>query len=235
MSLINRLSPLTHEFGFIEAGAERIGEWYRSWRASIGKPVEAKACEEASLEELLARLLPFTSVQQRRCMLVPTRSAWTAYFDNRWPNADAAVCAHFASELKCHAVRVVCARHEVGSDPRRPKGGQWGARMFEYYGSERTEWLNTIRSVAVWYDDGRWSFEENGRRLGGENPRWYSSKSVRSRFSEEDLSLLLRQLGIEAFDTSFYEPRGTMFSVITPAPASSEEYSLEEASAHWWR
>lgn len=227
-----RLEPITSEFGFIRAPlgivaawlAEREAEWTRERGVTIrSKPVSG------GLEAALRHLLPLTSVERRRMLAMPTTSPWTAVFENGWQGGDAARLSLAARELSCQAVRVVAVEDAaVGGRHTR-----YGARMFELYGANQTDFLNYIRAISAANDGGRWRFDQAGTPLPGEDARWFAAKQVKQRFKEEHLEALLRTLDIEAFDEHFYGEQGVIIERHGPTAAGLREYDLAEVQAQW--
>jgi hypothetical protein len=79
------MAPVTSEIGFLEADADVAAERFASWRSSLSR-FRREKYEQRRVEGELAALLcahaPLTSVMPHRFLFVPTRSSWTAYFDN---------------------------------------------------------------------------------------------------------------------------------------------------------
>ena len=231
--LDDRWAPITTEFGFVEAPLAVVSDGWCAWQnrllAPAGKGVRSRAIV-GELEVQLAALLPLSVVEARRVLMVPTRSAWTAVFANGHQGGDAAGLAFVARALGCRAVRVVNAPHVVvGGTVRR-----YGARMFELYGPEVPgQPLNTLRALSVANDGGRWRMDVSGSPLRGEDPAWLAAKSVRHRFLPAHLAAVLRSLGIDAFDASYYGSPGVLVERWgTPVPGYRER-SLDEVQAEW--
>src|SRR5439155_4372090 len=100
-----------------------------------------------------------------RRLIVPTRSGWTAYFDNSILGTDPSPLAHFSAELSCRAVRMC-----FGAD----------ATIFELYGAEEhvgpdgvpTTWVRHVYAM----NDGYWSFDAAGEPQPFERPERYSER-----------------------------------------------------------
>lgn len=231
--LDDRWAPITTEFGFVEAPLAVVSDGWSAWQnrllAPAGEGVRSRTIA-GELEVQLAALLPLSVVEARRVLMVPTRSAWTAVFANGHQGGDAAGLAFVARALGCRAVRVVNAPHVVvGGTVRR-----YGARMFELYGPEVPgQPLNTLRALSVANDGGRWRMDVSGPPLRGEDPAWLAAKSVRHRFLPAHLAAVLRSLGIDAFDASFYGSPGVLVERWGPPVPGYRERSLEEVQAEW--
>jgi len=234
--LDDRFAPITSEFGFIEKDAAAVAEWFREWDESNVRGrgvVNEKRSVTGSLEQLLQMLEPLTTVERRRHLFVSTRGAWTAYFDNGCDGGDAARLAFFALELKVRAIRLVAV-----PDTRRgvaTVGGRFGGTIFELYGPEEIPggFLNSQRSVSVANDGGRWRFDQHGPLLAFEDPAIFKARTIRDRFSFEHLARYLGQLGIDAFDASFYERTGVLVERRGPHVPDMRECSLEAVRASW--
>lgn len=233
--LDDRYAPITSEFGFIHAPCEPLAEWWLRRDAAIhsrrGVSVDCRQVS-GTMEQLLASLLPLTKVERRRVLLVPTRaSGWSAVFDSGWQGGDAAALSVAALELACQSVRVVAVPEIIGPDgPRR-----YGARIFELYGPENTEFLNYVRTISVANDGGRWRFDQSGTPLEFEDAKWFSPRTIRERFQEEHLALLLRRMGLNAFEESFYGTHARLLERHGPTANGYEELELSEVQAQWLR
>lgn len=230
--LDGKLEPITSEFGFVQAPPDIVAGWWLQREATIqrerGGGVDSRSVS-GDLVETLSCLLPLTSVERRRVLLVATSSEWTAVFDNGWQGGDAAGLSSTALDLRCQAMRVVAVSDiKVQGTFRR-----YGARIFELYGAERTEFLNYVRTISVANDGGRWRMDQSGEPLPGEDPSWFSARQVKDRFREEHLALLLRSFGIEAFDQAFYRRDALLIERHGPTAPGYREYQLAEIQSQW--
>ena len=62
---------------------------------------------------------------------------------------------------------------------------------------------------------------------------WFGARQVKDRFREEHLASLLRSLGIDAFNQSFYRSEGLLLERHGPTAAGCREYQLSEVQAEW--
>lgn len=227
------LEPITASFGFVQAPCEAVASWWQTrdaaFQAKRGVSVSSRVVS-GELEAMLRSLLPLTSVEIRRVLMLRTISDWTAVFDSNWRGGgDAAWLSSAAEGLGCKAVRVVAAE-ELKS------GGDYvsyGARMFEFYGPERTEFLNYLRTISVANDGGRWRMDQSGKPLPCEQTSWFEAKRVKDRFQVEHLASLLRALGIDAFDERYYGADGVLVERQGPTAPGFREYELAEVHATW--
>lgn len=60
----------------------------------------------------------------------------------------------------------------------RSKGGAYGARMFEMYGPEETEFLSYVRTISLANDGGRWRFNQSGMPPHEEDTEWHAARSI---------------------------------------------------------
>jgi len=174
-------------------------------------------------------LLPLTSVERRRVLLLSTSSEWTAVFDNGYQGGDGAALSFPAAELHCRAIRVAAVRDaEVAGRHHR-----YGARIFELYGPDKTDFLNYVRTISVANDAGQWHVDQSGVPLAGEEKSWFGARKLKDRFREEHLAALLHSLGIDAFDERFYASKGVLIERHGPTAVGSREYQLAEVQAEW--
>jgi hypothetical protein len=223
--LDDAFAPITSEFGFVETDLETLADWWMDRQESIQRTQGVSfRCVNADgpLAQQLSRLLPLTSVERRRWLLIPTGSGWTAVFDNGWRGGDAAGLSLSAKKLGCRAVRVVAVPDG---------GGQCGARIFELYGPAETDFLNYQRTISVANDGGRWRLDRGGTPLPAEDSSWFASRMVKDRFRVEHLAALLGTFGLDAFNESFYRPIGKLIEKHGPPVKGSVEYDLAAAKS----
>lgn len=228
----DRLAPITSNLMFLEASARRavnaFVEWSAPHAAEQGRSLEVREVK-GELEAVLRSLEPLTSVEIRRELFVPTRSQWTAYFDNGWRGTDPSAVKFLCLKLGCRGMRVDAVPHT-----HRPgAGGRWGAAMFEVYGPRPNPIQNYVRTVTAMNDGGRWIFEESGEPFPFEQVERYTERIKRKRFTFEMLRDYAAALGVKAFDEEFYLPDGvaTLVGKVGPKYPNMREYSLEEARA----
>jgi hypothetical protein len=236
--LDDRLAPITSEIGFLEAPCATAARSFVEWQAPIhearGVTLRIRRVD-GSLEAVLLALQPLTSVERRRHLFLPTRSAWTAYLDNGYQGTDAASTMSFLAErLHCRALRVVQVENTVTSQ-HRSACGQYGATILELYGPEQTDFLNYVRSVSVANDGGRWVFDQAGTVQPFEDTARYQARRIQDRFTPDMLADYLRALGVRAFEEDFYMPPGDPTALLVEKIGSTapnmQEYSLKEAKA----
>jgi hypothetical protein len=223
------LRPVTWEIGFLEREAAEVAGQFAAWQSSLRKlPIVRYRCRSihGDLRSLLCALAPLTSVQRERFLFVPTRSPWSAYFDNGHEGADVTTSVSvLAREVGCRGIRAVATPDADGD--------RGGSVIFELYGSEEGEFLNFERTLGVSKEGGRWDFWDEGERLPFEQPESYEAKKVRDRFTIEMLERYLAELGIHPFDEDFYAPDSQGFLVERKGPRVPRvrEFPLEACSA----
>ena len=87
----DRLAPITSDIGFIEAPAADAVAAFLDKEGPIHGPYGRTFTRTAiagTLEEVLQKLLPLTSVHRLRHLFIPTASRWTAYIDNGHQGTD---------------------------------------------------------------------------------------------------------------------------------------------------
>ena len=233
--LEDRWAPVTSNLGFLELDSERAARTFASWQAGLNAPhgvtVDVHPIT-GTLEQTFCSLLPLTGGERRRHLFIPTRGAWTAYVDNGWQGTDAAsAMAYMARALGCRGLRVGVVPHTL-----RSERGRYGIIVLEIYGPRQATGLNTLRTLYVANDGGRWVFGQSGEPLSFEKPAHYQARKVRERFTFEMLQEYLLHLGVAPFQEDFYLPTGTAAWRVEktgPVVSSYKEYSLVESRGHF--
>src|SRR4051794_21276704 len=130
--LDGELAPVTWEIGFVEADAaeavERFAAWWKAPVWFLRRSVRVRRVE-GDLRTLLCALDPLVDIETSRFLFVPTRSGWTAFFDNTEQGTESSgVMSVLAEDLRCRGVRARLTP-EDGTDAG-------GAVIFELYGPE---------------------------------------------------------------------------------------------------
>lgn len=231
--LDDRWAPVTSEEGFLESRAEHAAHAFATWQRELMEPrgitVELQPVS-GTLEEALSHLLPLNAERQRY-LFMPTRSAWTAYFDNGWAGTDAmSAMGYMARRLGCRSLRVAAVPHTLKKDK-----GRYGIIALGMYGPQLNAWHNnSIRAVTAANDGGRWVFDQFGEPFPFERVDQYQARRVRDRFTFDMLKDYLRHLGLSPFEEDFYLPQGASAwlvqktGMVTP---NQREYTLEQARA----
>jgi hypothetical protein len=231
----DRLAPITSSIGFIETdlgnAVDGFCRWMEPIQTSRGVVLTRRTLEGGLWAALLA-LQPLTSVESRRFLFVPTGSRWTAFFDNGHHGPDpTGPMAYLARTMGHRALRVVAIPHH---EPRWENGrwrGRYGATILDLFGPNVINHSNTMRSITMMNDGGKWTFDEIGDRLSFENAEVYKARRIRDRFSFELLAYYLKQLGLEPFNEQFYELQAVLVEKHGPCAPAMEEYSLQDVRA----
>jgi hypothetical protein len=229
-----RLAPITTEIGFLEVSAERAVAAFLDWMRPIHEPLGRQFREvrvSGGLEEALLRLLPLVNIIRTRNLFIPTASPWCAYFDNGHQGTDSfSAMSYLAQRLGCRGMRVVAVPDTIEGEFRGAKG-HYGAVILEVYGPERTDWLNTVRSISALHDGGRWDFHAGGTPFPFEETERYQARRIRDRFTFDMLERYLKQLGLSPFDEDFYLPGPGAEAVLIERtgllPPGMREFGLE--------
>lgn len=207
MFLDDKYPPLSNEIGFLKCPARHAADNFISWQRDIHKArgVSLEVREVVGhLRDCLRLLLPLTSVERRRYIFIPLlESPWCAYFDNGHQGGDPASAVSFLAErISCEGLRASYVPHSIDVDPR---GGAYGAVIFELYGTTPNPVLNVERTIYVAHNGSKWEFGQSGAPLPFEDMSAYRSKRVRDRFTPELLIQYLDRLGIpNPYDANSY-------------------------------
>ena len=233
--LQDQYAPITSEVGFIECNVNTAVKAFVNWQreVQIRNHVDINIHEvRGEFADKIKALLPLTSIEARRYLFLPTKSAWTAFFDNGWHGTDVfSVVSHLAMIIKCRGIRAVSIPH---TKRKLPEGdlGRYGATIFELYegSKDKCNFLNIRRSVCSADDGGRWRFDVGGDQLDFEQSEKYTAPRVQDRFTRDMLDEYLKYYGISLFDTSFYDSDTSAFLASKNGPrlAGSRDYSLDE-------
>ena len=234
--LDDRLAPITSDIGFIEAPAAEAVEAFLAKEDPIHAPYGRSFTRTAvagTLEEVLQRLLPLTSVHRLRHLFIPTASRWTAYTDNGHHGTDVfSAVSSLALALGCRGLRVLAAPDTIEGEFREARG-RYGGLALEVYGPRPNPILNYERVVSLINDGGRWSFDASGTPFPFEEVERYAERRKRDRFTFEMLERYLAELGLAPFREEFYLPEsgGPAWLVERhgPRPPGLRELTLAEA------
>lgn len=132
-------------------------------------------------------LLPLTSVEARRFLFVPTRSNWTAYFENGWRGNDASAVSYLSRTMHWRAIRAVYIPHTMRKTPTGERG-RYGSTMLEVYAaSSGSSPLNVQRFISAANDGGPWRFDAGGEPMEFEQLDRYKATRIRDRFTPDML------------------------------------------------
>lgn len=223
MFLSDKLFPIGSEIGFLKCDVDIAVKYFINWQNQIQRDRKleftVQPLQADSTESVLLKLLPLTNVERRRMIFIDCKNGWTAYVDNGWRGSDVYSVVSFLSEtIGCSGVRSCYI-------PHTPNIEQYGTVIFELYSAERTDFINILRSVAVSFDGYKWSFSSAGELLDFESSSNFESKLIKNKFTRDMLKQYLGELGIDAFDESFFNPhRAFLVEKKGPAANGLKEY-----------
>ncbi len=222
-----KFAPITNTIGFLRCDHSRAAQAFFDWQENIQAKRGVSLVKRSihgGLESAIQKLLPLTSVERRRYLLISTRSDWTAFLDNGHQGTDVfSPLSYLAEKLSCEAVRATYVPEG--------RGKQYPAVIFELYGPNRSEFLNYVRSIAVAYDGKKWAFAAEGEVQPFEQVERYSTRSIQDRFTPEMLENYLKSLGIHAFRQDFYSPDGQeaiLIEKVGPIAPAAREFQLAD-------
>ena len=232
--LDDRLAPVTSTLGFVQAPVDVVTDALVRWQQAGPRAAVRSGSVTGDLEQLLGALLPLTTRECRRFLLLPTAAPrWTAYFDNGAGGSSA--FPHLVALARLAGLRGVRATAVPDTASRRGRapGGRYGATVFEVYGDSTAHLAGFERSVELVEDGGRWRFTQDGPPLPFEDLDAYQARRAKDRFPTVLLQQYLEALGLRAFDEDFYAPTGAVVLLEKQgrAVAGSRQLSLAEARA----
>ena len=213
--LSDRLAPITSSFGFIEKESNDLVDCYQDWIMEINARLDRSKRSKfsfrkvtGSLETVLLNLVPLSAGGSDRNLFIPTRSKWTAFYENGVRGTDPSPISYLAERCNCRSIWIVATPFIQKNEESR---GFEGALIFELYGPENSGTMtqNIIRSIRLEKDIGKWSFSLTGAPLPFENLKKYESRYKKDKFTLDLMNEYLLELGIDAFQESFYLPTGT--------------------------
>jgi len=232
----DRFAPITTEIGFVESSPESTAHCFVDWQRPILKKRRVSLREsrvQGTLEHLLLKLPPLTAIEARRYLFVSTHSQWVAFFDNEAQGSDSPTMMSVLSRLlRCRTLRIAYVPDTMAATDKTARG-RFGAVIFELFSPEANNPRNSLRSIALVNDGGRWVFEILGEPLPFESQSVYQSKRLRDRFPVDLMLTYASALGLEPFDENFYEPVGILVEKVGPKVPNEKEFSLEQVRSRF--
>ena len=188
-------SPVTHDFGLIQAPLEQVVTALRNWHRGIGITYRRREIVDG-LGAAFTALLPLSSGYGRRLYL-RTQSDWTACFQNGIQGSDPfPAMSTLAGKLQVQSMRVCSS----------PPDAVFFANIWELYApaSQGGGPLNHRRVVCAANDGGRWVFHTSGEPFPFESLDAYEAQRKRERFTRTMIAEYLAHFGIRLFDDSFF-------------------------------
>ena len=229
----DRFRPITSTIGFIAAEPDATAETFVSWMGPIqakrNVTLQKQSLRE-SLDNLLGRLLPLTSVERRRYLFVPTKSQWTAFFDNGHRGTDAfSVLSYLSKRIGARS----CAVTAIRNDEPMQTVTRFDALGFEIYEPVDTDFLNYGRTLNLSNEDGKFVFTNRGTPFSFEDTSRYGLQNLRERLTPDILEEYLHQLGIDVFDEDFYDCGRERMAILIekqgPTAPKLEEFTMVQA------
>jgi hypothetical protein len=201
--LQNKFDPITKEIGFLECDIDLVAAAYHSWTTEVLHPLEMSVEANSisgNLGTVLHHLIPRTTPTPCRFVFVPTKSNWTAYFDNSRLGTDSSGVINVLTEkLNCRGIRAVHVLNTLPRKPLKETRGRFGATIFEVYANGKA-----VRILYAANDGGKWKFGQSGAPFPFEETQNYNAKKISEKFTGVMLDNYLQQLGIKAFEDNFY-------------------------------
>ncbi len=199
--LKNKYSPVTNSIGFLECSLDNFLEVYIQWQKEIGNKLKyeykfIKKDLNLELGEEISSLFPL-SVNVSKHLFIPTESNYIAYLNNLKSGTDAfSTISYLAERIGTKGIILTAIE---------PTAQQYEAFKLAVYGSEKTDWLNTIRSIGVYNDGGLWKFIDIGKPFDFEETATYSALKIKDRFNFKMLNDYCEKLDLRPFDEQFYK------------------------------
>lgn len=233
--LDDRFAPITSSIGFIEADFNQAVTAFENWQREIKEPLGIKTERliiDKDLEQSIKKLLPLCIGGMTRYLFLPTHSDWVGFIDNGHRGTDPSAIRYMATRLNCRTLWVVTIPHTYSKVGKQWKGRQ-GALIFELYGPEYTDLLNTLRSIRLQNIYGKWEWVNEGTPLSFEDLDRYNAKQLLKRLDLELITEYLNCLGLKPFDEDFYlPPKGHLATLIESSgnlPGALKDISLNAA------
>jgi len=231
MILNNKFYPIDTTVGFVKGNIADVSNFIIEWYKCIGNPFDKIEHKNytGDIENAIADLLPLTTVQIRRTLILSNSSNWVAYLNNSILGTDTSGLAYIAKKLKtsCIGVTETLSSDELGYKINSPHAG---TTFFDYdeFSSDgkksKERWIHAIN------EDGNWKFEVSGELLPFENPEQFKARKIKDRFNRHHLLYYLEYFGIKLNDPNFFSnSRAVLIARVGPPYPSEREFSLEEA------
>jgi hypothetical protein len=226
MILNDHFYPIDARIGFIKGEARDVVHFFSSWQKRLYEPSGSSIVVKkinGSLSDALTQLLPLTAARIIRDLFVPTKGKWVAYFNNGRLGTDLAGLSVMAKGLKTRAVEAAYQPEKIrllNNEPN-PHGG---ALTFVVYDSN-----NAVRYIGLINEDGRWSFEVNGKPFAFEKTSMYQAERIKDRFNLATMVDYLMHLGIDILNENFYLSNESVLVERVGLFRGMREYTLEEA------
>lgn len=221
MSVFEKWSPVTSDFGLIQSSVEQAADAYQKWFAESGTNLLRKKLA-GRLEESFDALLPLTNAKNRR-VFNPTNCGWVAFFQNGILGSDPSFnMMKLAQRLGVYTMRIC----------RSPPEARYPSLIWEVFAPEKLGGTKygRRRSIAASNDGGRWVFEVSGVPFDFERLEQYTARLKRDRFTADLLEEYLRHFGIPKIGDDLFRNTNAHPSVFfeQEGPSSLPEFTLNE-------
>ncbi|MBD3663858.1 hypothetical protein [Sulfitobacter aestuariivivens] len=225
-SVFETWSPVTRDFGLIDASVDAVAEASIAWRkATFGAQNVDVTRSDGPLAARFAALAPLC-IAKNRTLLLQTTAGWTAHFANGISGSDpASAMPHLVRTLGVRAMRIC-----VAPATARYRGVIW--EVYDPNDSQDTAGV-TRRSIAAANDGGRWVFETFGTPFPFEQVRKYNAPRKRDRFDLDLLQSYLTAFGITDWGDALLSPKGDPPGCIISVPPweGAKLFTLDEVRA----
>ena len=207
-SFESKYFPITTEVGFFEAEYDFVVNGFIEWQRKIIRGWDEQIIissknVQGTFPKTLNELLPLTTLDARRYLLIQTNSDWVAFFENGYPYPDIDSAVGYLSEkLKCRSLRVGWSPNQYDKNSGK---GTLGATIFTLYGPEKIDADNCIRSIQSINEGSSWQFYQTGEPLSFEDVTLYKKRKKSERFNREVLDTYLKSLGLDFFNEEYYK------------------------------
>ncbi len=237
--LNNEFAPITTTIGFLETDMASATRAFWDWQQQLLQNESPSVSFEkkqvgGTLSKVLNTLLPLVSHEPCRHLFIPTNSSWVAYFNNLWQGTDpVSVISYLPTKIGCRGLltrAIPDVQERRGNQPK-----QYGAVVLDLHGPEMVNYQNTIRSISVLNDGGKWKFFEEGIPFPFEETQQYKAERIQERFTIDMLQQYLQALGLAPFNEHYYLPAGNQSAVLIEKKGELSPvvkiYSLEEVQS----
>lgn len=219
MTLFNSdLYPITSALAFIKEKPETIVNELISWQTPLIEKYKNSLNFDyikKDFSNTLLSLCPLTTIEKRRYLVIPTKSEWTAFFDNGHTGTDRTAPTVLGSKLNTSVIYVSTNK-------------SLEENTFEYYDIEGNKY-DMIRAVAV-IKESKWEFHQYGEAFNFEDREALKSKVIKNRFTNEMLSKYLNHFGIEVNSENFYNTLNSiLINKVGPKFEHTKELNLSQA------
>lgn len=204
-------APTTTKIAFFKIGCDEMAQAFFEWSERINTQFGLAHTERLErltdpLEKKLIRLLPLAKGRENKRLMLPTKSAWTAFMTNGFYGGDIhSPVSYMGEKLKVVNLSIVMVADVPGSQP--------GSTQFVF--RDMTSEPHKIRSIIA-HRESRWEWNEYGESLPYEETERYKAKKIKDRLTPEMVERYCRHLGIDLFDPDFYEGDGYMVHSYSP-------------------